>query len=160
SQRARTHVRHRQSSFLFLGEEAVARSRRTRGVRDAASESPHTRRGRQRQHVRICVDRGGEEELMAVATAPTMLRESQRDLNRRHRLLIDGEWVEPASGRTFPTVNPATGETLAEIASGEAEDINRAVAAARRAFDSGPWPRMTPADRQRMIWRLADLIEA
>src|SRR5437868_3991343 len=97
---------------------------------------------------------------MAVATAPTMLRESQRNLNKRHRLLIDGEWVEPASGRTFPTVNPATGETLAEVAAGESEDINRAVAAARRAFDSGPWPKMTPAERQKLIWRLADLIEA
>src|SRR5437660_11599011 len=97
---------------------------------------------------------------MAVATAPTTLRESQRDLNKRYRLLIGGEWVEPASGKRFPTVNPATGETLAEIAAGEAEDINRAVAAARRAFESGPWPRMTPAERQKMIWRLADLMEA
>jgi phenylacetaldehyde dehydrogenase len=96
---------------------------------------------------------------MAVATASTMLRESQRNLNRRHRLLIDGEWVAPAAGKTFPTLNPATGETLAEIAAGEAEDIDRAVAAARRAFESGPWPRMTPAERQRLIWRLADLIE-
>jgi len=96
---------------------------------------------------------------MAVATAPTKLRESQRNLNRKHKLLINGEWVEPASGKTFPTVNPATGETLAEIASGEAEDINRAVAAARRAFESGPWPRMTPAERQMIIWRMADLIE-
>jgi phenylacetaldehyde dehydrogenase len=97
---------------------------------------------------------------MAVATAPTTLRESQRDLNKRHRLLIGGEWVEPASGKTFQTVNPATGETLAEIAAGESEDIDRAVAAARRAFESGPWPKMTPAERQKMIWRLADLIEA
>jgi phenylacetaldehyde dehydrogenase len=97
---------------------------------------------------------------MAVATAPTALRESQRNLNRRHRLLIDGEWVEPASGRTFQTLNPANGEPLAEIAAGEAEDINRAVAAARRAFESGPWPRLTPAERQRLIWRLADGMEA
>jgi aldehyde dehydrogenase (NAD+) len=96
---------------------------------------------------------------MAVATAPTTLRESQRHLNRRHRLLIDGEWVAPVSGKTFPTLNPATGETLAEIAAGEAEDINRAVAAARRAFESGPWPKMTPAQRQRLIWRLSDLME-
>src|SRR5829696_9732493 len=96
---------------------------------------------------------------MAIAAAPDTARESQRNLNRRHRLLIDGEWVEPASGKTFPTLNPATGETLAEIAAGEAEDIDRAVAAARRAFESGPWPRMTPAERQKLIWRLADRIE-
>lgn len=96
---------------------------------------------------------------MAVAAAPTALREAHRNLKRRYGLLIDGKWVEPASGRTFPTVNPATGETLAEIGAGEAEDINRAVAAARRAFESGPWRRVTPAERQKMIWRLADLIE-
>jgi phenylacetaldehyde dehydrogenase len=105
-------------------------------------------------------ERGAQEDTMAVATAPTTLRESQRNLNRRHRLLIDGEWVEAASGRTFPTVNPATGQPLAEIAAGDAADIDRAVAAARRAFESGPWPKMTPAERQKMIWRLADLIEA
>src|SRR5438046_9765509 len=101
--------------------------------------------------------RGAKEAQMAVATAPTKLRESQRNLNRRHRLLINGEWVEPVSGKTFPTTNPATGETLAEIASGEAEDINRAVAAARRAFETGPWPRMTPDERPQIIRRLPDL---
>jgi phenylacetaldehyde dehydrogenase len=96
---------------------------------------------------------------MAVAAAPTALREAYRNLKRRYGLLIDGEWVEPSSGRTFPTLNPATGETLAEIGAGEAADIDRAVAAARRAFESGPWRRVTPAERQGMIWRLADLIE-
>jgi phenylacetaldehyde dehydrogenase len=96
---------------------------------------------------------------MAVAAAAMALPEAQRNLKRRYSLLIDGKWVEPASGRTFATLNPATGETVAEIAAGEAPDIDRAVAAARRAFESGPWPRMTPAERQRLIWRLADLIE-
>jgi len=56
-------------------------------------------------------------------------------------------------------VNPANGEVLADIAAGEAEDVNRAVAAARRAFESGPWPSMTPAERQNLIWRLADRME-
>src|SRR5471032_3391672 len=74
------------------------------------------------------------------------------------RLLIGGEWVEAASGRTFESVNPATGELLAEIAWGEAEDINRAVAAARRAFEEGPWRTMTASDRGKLIWRIGDLI--
>src|SRR5689334_16893233 len=87
-----------------------------------------------------------QEEAMAVAAAPTALREAHRNLKRRYGLLIDGEWVEPSSGRTFPTVNPATGETLAEIGAGEAADIDRAVAAARRAFETGPWRRVTPAE--------------
>jgi phenylacetaldehyde dehydrogenase len=74
------------------------------------------------------------------------------------RLLIGGKWVEAASGQTFETVNPATGEPLAQIAKGEAMDIDLAVAAARGAFESGPWRTMTPSDRGRIIWRIGDLI--
>jgi phenylacetaldehyde dehydrogenase len=74
------------------------------------------------------------------------------------QMFIDGHWVDAASGKTFDTPNPATGETLARVAEGDAEDINRAVSAARRAFDSGPWSRMTPSDRGRLIWKIGDLI--
>ncbi len=74
------------------------------------------------------------------------------------KLFIGGQWVEAASGQTFETPNPATGETLANVAEGDAEDINRAVSAARKAFDSGPWSRMTPSDRGRLIWKIGDLI--
>jgi phenylacetaldehyde dehydrogenase len=74
-------------------------------------------------------------------------------------LLIDGEWVEAASGRTFQTIDPATEEVLAEVAHGEAEDVERAVRAARRAFVLGSeWRRMTPSDRGRLIHRIGDLI--
>ncbi len=59
---------------------------------------------------------------------------------------------------TFETPNPATGETLAQVAEGEAEDIDRAVKAARRAFDEGPWTKMTTSERGRIIWRIGDLI--
>ena len=77
----------------------------------------------------------------------------------KHQLLIDGEWVDAASGRTFETINPATEEVLAEVAHGEAEDVNRAVAAARRAFDwDSPWRRMNASDRGRLIWRISELI--
>ena len=54
-------------------------------------------------------------------------------------MLINGKWVDAASGKTFPTYNPATGEVLAKVAEGDKEDINRAVAAARAAFETGPW---------------------
>jgi aldehyde dehydrogenase (NAD+) len=74
------------------------------------------------------------------------------------RLLIDGRWVEAASGRTFETRNPATGEVLAQIAEGDAEDINRAVAAARRAFE-GPWSRAKPFERQALLLKLAELVD-
>src|SRR5579883_3336356 len=87
------------------------------------------------------------------ALATTFLqRQSQK-------LLIGGQWVEAVSGKTFATLNPATGEELARIAQGEAEDINRAVAAARQAFESGPWPKLTPSQRGRLLLKLADLIE-
>ncbi|MFB3815801.1 MAG: aldehyde dehydrogenase family protein [Terriglobales bacterium] len=75
-------------------------------------------------------------------------------------MMINGRWVEAASGRTFPTYNPATGEVLAQVAEGGWEDVNRAVKAARNAFESGPWRKMTASERGRLIWKLADLLEA
>ncbi|KAL6635066.1 hypothetical protein ACP70R_027737 [Stipagrostis hirtigluma subsp. patula] len=75
------------------------------------------------------------------------------------QLLINGNFVDAASGKTFPTVDPRTGEVIARVAEGDAEDIDRAVAAARRAFDEGPWPRMTAYERCRVLLRFADLIE-
>ena len=95
---------------------------------------------------------------MAVAVSS----EQQADsfVRSTHKLLIDGEWVEAASGKSFATINPATEETLAEVAHGEAEDIDRAVRAARRAFeDDSPWRRMNASDRGRLIWRIGELIE-
>ena len=74
------------------------------------------------------------------------------------QLFINGQWTDAASGKTFETPNPATGETLARVAEGDAEDIDRAVRAARAAFDDGPWGRMTPSERGRIIWRIGDLI--
>src|ERR1700689_4737452 len=74
------------------------------------------------------------------------------------QLFIDGQWTDAASGQTFQTPNPATGETLAQVAEGDAEDIDRAVRAARQAFEDGPWGKMSPAERGRIIWRIGDLI--
>jgi phenylacetaldehyde dehydrogenase len=73
------------------------------------------------------------------------------------QLFINGQWTDAASGKTFDTPDPATGETLARVAEGDAEDINRAVRAARAAFE-GPWSRMSPSERGRIIWRIGDLI--
>ncbi|HET7207467.1 MAG TPA: aldehyde dehydrogenase family protein [Terriglobales bacterium] len=80
-------------------------------------------------------------------------------VSRKHKLLINGKWVEASSGKTFPTYNPATGEVLAQVAEGDREDINRAVTAARNAFETGPWSKMTPSERGRLIWKVADLLE-
>ncbi|KAJ4816692.1 Aldehyde dehydrogenase [Rhynchospora pubera] len=75
------------------------------------------------------------------------------------KLLIDGKFVDSASGKTFPTLDPRTGEVIAHVAEGDAEDINRAVHAARKAFDEGPWPKMTAYERSRILLRFADLID-
>ena len=83
----------------------------------------------------------------------------QSFISRTHKMLINGKWVDAASGKTFPTYNPATGDVLAHVAEGDKEDINRAVAAARAAFDTGPWRKLSPSERGRMIWKLADLVE-
>ncbi|KAJ4973678.1 hypothetical protein NE237_006852 [Protea cynaroides] len=75
------------------------------------------------------------------------------------QILINGQFVDAVSGKTFPTLDPRTGDVIAHVAEGDAEDINRAVAAARMAFDEGPWPKMTAYERSRIMFRFADLIE-
>jgi phenylacetaldehyde dehydrogenase len=97
---------------------------------------------------------------MATATQAIPVSEPvSKFVTKTRQLLINGKWVDAASGKTFPTYNPATGDVLANIAEGDKEDINRAVAAARAAFETGPWRKLTPSERGRMIWRLAELIE-
>jgi acyl-CoA reductase-like NAD-dependent aldehyde dehydrogenase len=75
------------------------------------------------------------------------------------KLFIGGKWVEAASGKTFATLDPSTGEVLAQVAEGGAEDIDRAVAAARKAHESGVWRDLPPAERAKALWRVGDLIE-
>jgi phenylacetaldehyde dehydrogenase len=76
-----------------------------------------------------------------------------------HKLLIDDEWVGAASGKTFDVYNPATGTVLTTVAEADKEDVERAVRAARRAFDEGPWRKMTASERGRLLWKLAELLE-
>ena len=74
------------------------------------------------------------------------------------RLLIGGHWVEALSGKTFDSVNPATGKVIAQLAEGGEEDVDRAVAAARTAFE-GPWSKFKPFDRQALMLKIADTVE-
>ncbi|MGW1028542.1 aldehyde dehydrogenase family protein [Streptomyces sp. NPDC002577] len=78
---------------------------------------------------------------------------------RPKRLLIGGEWVEAASGKTFPSINPSTGEVIADLAEADTADADRAVAAARAAFN-GLWRRMKPRERQSLLWAFADAVQA
>jgi phenylacetaldehyde dehydrogenase len=75
------------------------------------------------------------------------------------KMLINGNWVEAVSGKTFPTYDPSTGEVLATVAEGDRADIDLAVKAARKAFEFGPWRKMSPSERGRLIWKLGDLID-
>jgi phenylacetaldehyde dehydrogenase len=98
---------------------------------------------------------------MATATQVIPLDQNvARYVSKPRQMLINGKWVNAASGKTFPTYNPATGEVLAQIAEGDKEDIDRAVKAARAAFEKGPWRNLTASERGRLIWKLADLIDA
>src|SRR5579862_1376552 len=95
---------------------------------------------------------------MTIFMTVTLDRDVEAFIGTPRQLFINGQWCDAASGQTFETPNPATGEMLARIAEGDAEDLNRAVRAARRAFEEGPWGRMTPSERGRIIWRIGDLI--
>src|SRR3989475_5034285 len=76
------------------------------------------------------------------------------------KLLINGKWVDSVSGKTFPTINPSTGEVITQVAEADAADVDKAVAAARAAFDKGAWrKKMSAAERGNLMNRLADLIE-
>ncbi|MDX6769295.1 MAG: aldehyde dehydrogenase family protein [Elusimicrobiota bacterium] len=78
---------------------------------------------------------------------------------KTHDLLIDGQKAGAAAGKTFETFNPATGEVLGVVAAGDAADVDRAAAAARKALE-GPWGKMTPAEREKVLHKVADLLEA
>src|SRR6266496_743764 len=89
-----------------------------------------------------------------------MASEVQPSLNLKTDLFINGEFVPSISGKRFGTVNPATGEALAEVAEADKEDLERAVAAARAAFESGSWARMKPRERGKILMKAAELLAA
>ncbi|MEM6314018.1 MAG: aldehyde dehydrogenase family protein, partial [Planctomycetota bacterium] len=104
---------------------------------------------------------------MSVAEAPSVADAHvvavpsvvQDFLSRPKKLLINNEWVESESGASFAVYNPADDSEIARCPSGNKADIDKAVMAARRAFDDGPWTKMKESDRGRMIWKLAELLE-
>lgn len=98
----------------------------------------------------------GRNTLMAIAEdleIATFLRGGPK------KLFIGGRWVESASGKTFDSLDPATGEVLARVAEAGPEDVDRAVAAARKSFEAGTWRDLPPAERERILFRIGDLIE-
>jgi phenylacetaldehyde dehydrogenase len=97
--------------------------------------------------------------MAAVIQRPALSSAAAKFLEKEHGLLIDGKWVAARSGKTLPVEDPATEETITHVSAGDKADIDLAVAAARRALESGPWSRISPAERSRIVWRLGDLLE-
>src|SRR5690242_8818749 len=93
--------------------------------------------------------------LMATATKARPAAPSVKQT----KLLINGKFVDHVEGKTFDTVNPATGEVIAKVAEASAKDVDKAVKATRQALEHGPWAKTDAADRGRLMFRLADLIE-
>ena len=90
---------------------------------------------------------------------PRLSSATEQFLAKQHKMLIDGKWVDAESGKTVPVEDPATQEIMTQVPAAEKADVDRAVEAARRALETGPWSRLSPAERSRLIWRLGDLLE-
>src|ERR1039458_758407 len=99
---------------------------------------------------------GLKEQIMATVTTP---KGEMRAAVSATKLLINNQWVDSASGKTFPTINPATGEVICQVAEADAADVDCAVRAARDAFEHGSWRKTAASERGRLLNRLADLIE-
>jgi phenylacetaldehyde dehydrogenase len=97
---------------------------------------------------------------MKTKSAPVRSLRNGKPAAQQPRLMfINGQWTAAASGETFPTNDPATGEVICQVAAGDKPDVDRAVKAARAAFESGPWRTLTASERGRLLWKLADLLE-
>tara|TARA_B110000495_G_scaffold203070_1_gene225298 strand:- start:1942 stop:3444 length:1503 start_codon:yes stop_codon:yes gene_type:complete len=96
---------------------------------------------------------------MSTPTQSPIPKSLQSFLSGPKKLLINGQWVAAKSGKTFDVFDPATDQVVAQVAEGDAADVELAVAAARKAFDDGPWTKMTASQRSQIIWKIGDLIE-
>jgi aldehyde dehydrogenase (NAD+) len=124
--------------------------------------------GQVRVSTRACPNSSGEPGALAtggkrlppVADAPGLPRDNSEHTFRDQPLFINGQWTHGVGGKTFPAINPATGETICHVTEADSADVDRAVKAARKALESGPWNRMDAVDRGRLLYKLADLVEA
>src|ERR1700728_2730483 len=100
-----------------------------------------------------------DTEMTIAIRTPALGSAATAFLAKKHQMLIDGKWVDARSGQTFAIEDPATEEIIAHVPAGDKADIDLAVAAARRAFETGPWSRISPAARQKLVWSMGDLLE-
>src|SRR5437660_8062777 len=120
--------------------------------------TPHPPSTRHNRGMRPARNGNGNGHATMKSHAPAVSAKVSSWLKQPKRNLIAGKWVPAVSGQDFEVYNPANGSVIARVPSSDREDINRAVAAARKAFESGPWPRMTPSERGKLVWRIGDLI--
>src|SRR3954468_4264513 len=99
-------------------------------------------------------------EVTRIAAQPDYSEAARKTLAREPALFIDGAWVPSTHGKTIAVYDPSTGKRIASVVDASDADVDRAVAAARRAFDDGRWSGLPPYQRERLIAKLADLIEA
>src|SRR5947207_9328239 len=121
----------------------------------------HTTRSSATRHnrgTRSTANGNGDGHSAMKAYVPTISAKLSNWLKQPKRNLIAGKWVPAASGQNFEVFNPANGSVIAKVPESDREDINRAVSAARKAFVSGPWSKMTPSERGKLVWRIGDLI--
>jgi len=97
--------------------------------------------------------------MATIALDPRLDKKTSDFIAQKHRMYVNGKFINAASGKTFSVYNPATGEVMAQVPEAEAVDVDQAVRAGRRAFDEGPWPRMSASQRGRLMLKLADLME-
>ena len=97
--------------------------------------------------------------MATIALDPRLDKKTSDFIAQKHRMYVDGKFINAASGKTFSVYNPATGEVMAQVPEAEAVDVDQAVRSARRAFDEGPWHRMSASQRGRLMLKLADLME-
>ena len=97
---------------------------------------------------------------MDTVTIPEPISPVKDFLSKPQKLLINGKRIDASSGETFEVADPSTNAILTRVPKGGKEDINLAVKAARNAFENGPWRKITVSERGKLIWKLADLIEA
>ena len=96
---------------------------------------------------------------MSTDTKSPVPESLQSFLGAPKKLLINGQWVDAKSGKNFDVYDPATDGVIAQVAEGDAADVELAVTAARAAFDTGPWSKMTASERGRLIWKVGELVE-
>ena len=95
---------------------------------------------------------------MALAEVAELKTPAKSWVPAKKQLFINGKWLDAKSGKTFDVENPATGDVIAKVAEGDKADIDAAVKAARKAFESGPWKDMSTSERGKIIWKIGDLI--